>query len=234
MAAAGANVGVADINLESARNTVGVASGPGRLLAIEADSGDVASIDAMVSTVVAEFGRVDVMVNNAGVTRPAKIMDVTEEDWDFINRVNSRGVFFCMQRVAREMIAQGEGRIINIGSIGGQGFVSTSSPAYAASKGAIIAFTKTAGQQLGQYGITVNAIHPGITITGMVERTIVERAELEHRTPEDVRGELENPIPIRRANSVADIGAMAVFLASPGARNITAQSINVDGGLIPG
>ena len=96
-----------------------------------------------------QFGQIDVLLNNAGVTRRADIMDITEADWDRIHRVNAKGVFFCLQRVAREMIPRRSGRIINIASIAGKGYEGTSNAAYAASKGAVIGLTKTAAQQLG-------------------------------------------------------------------------------------
>jgi NAD(P)-dependent dehydrogenase (short-subunit alcohol dehydrogenase family) len=101
--------------------------GGNRGLAIEADCGEVASIEAMITRVVAEFGRLDIIVNNAGVTRFGYIMDLTEADWDRIHRVNSKGVFFCLQRAAKEMIAQKSGgRIINIASISGRGYAGAS------------------------------------------------------------------------------------------------------------
>ena len=145
MAEAGAAVAAADIDLAAAQRTTAQAAGNARrAIAIEVDCGDVASIDAMVARTVAELGRLDVIVNNAGVTRYAYIMDLTEADWDRIHRVNAKGVFFCLQRAAREMIGQGGGRIINIASIAGRGYAGTSNAAYAASKGAVIALTKTA------------------------------------------------------------------------------------------
>src|SRR5215831_7912239 len=135
MAAAGAHVAAADIDLAAAQRTADqIASNTRRALAIEVDCGDVASIDAMVVRTIAEFGRLDVIVNNAGVTRYSYIMDLTEADWDRIHRVNAKGVFFCLQRAAREMIRQGGGRIINIASISGRGYPGASNAAYAASK----------------------------------------------------------------------------------------------------
>ena len=129
----------------------------------------------MVARTVAEFGRLDVIVNNAGVTRYAYIMDLTEADWDRIHRVNAKGVFFCLQRAAREMIRQYEsdgsgGRIINMASISGRGYPGASNAAYAASKGAVIAMTKMAAQQLGRYNINVNSICPGVTRTELGQR----------------------------------------------------------------
>jgi NAD(P)-dependent dehydrogenase (short-subunit alcohol dehydrogenase family) len=145
MAEAGAMVAAADIDPGAAQRTADqIASNTRRGLAIEVDCGDVAKIDAMVARTVAEFGRLDVIVNNAGVTRFAYIMDLTEADWDRIHRINAKGVFFCLQRAAREMIRQNQadgsgGRIINIASIAGRGYAGTSNAAYAASKGAVIA-----------------------------------------------------------------------------------------------
>src|SRR5262249_58461699 len=105
---------------------------------------------------IAEFGAIDILVNNAGVTRRADIMDLTEADWDRIHRVNAKGVFFCLQRVAREMIPRRSGRIISIASIAGKGYAGASNVAYAASKGAVISMTRLAALQLGKHNINVN------------------------------------------------------------------------------
>lgn len=244
MAGNGATVAAADIDLAAARRTAadcakeGAAGNDRRAIAIEADCGDVASIEAMIARAVAELGRLDVIVNNAGVTRYAYIMDLTEADWDRIHRVNAKGVFFCLQGAAREMIKQFEldgsgGRIINMASISGRGYAGASNAAYAASKGAVIALTKMAAQQLGRYNINVNAICPGVTRTELGARNAETRAAERGLTVEQMQAEQETQIPIRRANTPDDIAAMAVFLASPGARNITGQSYNVDGGLVP-
>src|SRR6266853_894370 len=239
MAEVGAHVAVADSDLDAAQQTAGEAAGNARrAIAIEADCGDVKSIDAMVARTVAELGRLDVIVNNAGVTRYAQIMDLTEADWDRIHRVNAKGVFFCLQRAAREMIGQNQvdgrgGRIINIASISGRGYAGASNAAYAASKGAVISLTKMAAQQLGRYNINVNAICPGVTRTELGARNALTRAAERGITVEALQAEQEAGIPIRRANTPEDIAAMAVFLASPGSRNITGQSYNVDGGLVP-
>src|SRR5436309_2113217 len=171
MAEVGATVAAADIDLAAAQRTNDQAAGNARrAIAIEADCGDVASIDAMIARTVAELGRLDVIVNNAGVTRYAQIMDLTEADWDRIHRVNARGVFFCLQRAAREMISQGGGRIINIASISGRGYAGASNAAYSASKGAVIALTEKAAHELGPHNINVNAICPGVTRTELGQR----------------------------------------------------------------
>ena len=229
-AEAGYRIAAADLD-ESAAAATAEAAGGGAI-AVQADVGDVADIDRMVSTVAAEFGHLDVILNNAGVTRGAYIMNITEEDWDRMHRVNAKGVFFCLQRAAQEMIPRREGRIINIASIAGRGFAGTSNAAYAASKGAVISLTKTAAQQLARHNINVNSICPGVTMTEMVSALVSQRAEKEGISLDDAIAKAVRPIPLRRANDPSDIAAMAVFLASPGARNITGQCYNVDGGLV--
>ena len=234
MAKAGADVVVVDINAETAKETAAAVSALGRRgLALQTDIGSVADIDRMVAKAVEVFGRIDILVNNAGVTRRAYIMDLTEEDWDRIHRVNAKGVFFCLQRVAREMIPRRSGRIINIASIAGKGFAGTSNAIYAASKGAVISLTKTAAQQLGSHNINVNAVCPGVVRTKLYDDLIRVIAQKENISVDEALRRALKIIPIERANEPEDIAAMVLFLASPGARNITGQSFNVDGGLVP-
>ena len=234
LAEAGANVVSVDINPETAETTAhSVSLFQRRAISVQADMGALEDIDRMVKRALEEFGRIDILVNNAGVTRRADIMDITEADWDRIHRVNAKGVFFCLQRVAREMIPQRAGRIINIASIAGKGYVHTSNAAYAASKGAVISLTKTASQQLGGFNINVNSICPGVTRTALGMANLAVRARQEGISEAELSRRQEEAIPIRRANDPEDIAAMAVFLASPGARNITGQCYNVDGGIIP-
>jgi NAD(P)-dependent dehydrogenase (short-subunit alcohol dehydrogenase family) len=233
LAAAGADVVAVDINGQTAKDTAAAIAALGRRsLAVQADMGSVQDIDRMVAEAIAAFGRIDILVNNAGVTRRAYIMDLTEEDWDRIHRVNAKGVFFCLQRVAREMIPRRSGRIINIASIAGKGFAGTSNAIYAASKGAVISLTKTAAQQLGQHDINVNAVCPGIVRTSLYLNMIAEIARKEGVRVEEIERRYADGVPLKRANEPEDIADMVVFLASPGARNITGQCFNVDGGLI--
>ncbi len=234
LAEAGATVACADIDLEAAERIAARATQVGpQAMALRTDCGDVAQIEAMLDAVVTTHGRLDIIVNNAGVTRHAYIMDITEADWDRMHRLNAKGVFFCLQGAARRMIEAGGGRIINLASVAGRGYIATSNAAYAASKGAVISMTKTAAQQLGRHDINVNAICPGVTLTPMVERLLSDRAEATGASLEEVRAKATRHIPIGRANEPEDIAAMAVFLASPAARNITGQAYNVDGGLVP-
>ena len=233
-AEAGATVVCADINGPGAEATAAaIAAFQKRSLAIQVDVGDLGDIDRMVRQTMEAFGRIDIALNNAGETRRADIMDLTEADWDRIHRVNAKGVFFCLQRVAREMIPQQSGRIINIASIAGKGYAGTSNAAYAASKGAVISLTRTASQQLGKYNINVNSICPGVTNTALSQANLTVRAQEAGISVAEMQARRVADIPIRRANEPEDIAAMAVFLASPGARNITGQNYNVDGGIIP-
>ena len=226
----GAQVVIAEVDETSAKETFDEIGGRG-LLSIT-DMSNVAQINALIDKTIAAFGRIDILVNNAGVTRTLGFFDVTEADWDWMHSINARGVFFCMQRAAREMVKRKSGKIINIASIAGKGYRGTSNIAYAGTKGAVIAMTRIAASQLAQYNINVNAICPGMTLTHMNEVLSKERAERRGITVEELWREREKMIPIGRANSPNEIANMARFLASSESDNITGQSFNVDGGLM--
>lgn len=234
LAREGAHVAAADIDETAANRVVAdiTAAGGTGASAHVADVGDVGAIDTLVSSVVAQHGRLDGLVNNAGVTRRAEFMEITEEDWDWMNRVNAKGVFFCLQRAATQMIEQGGGRVVNIASIAGRGFAGTSNAAYAATKGSVISLTKTAALQLARHDITINAVCPGVTRTELYDRIVTRQAQTRGISKEEAEANATRGIPIRRANEPEDIAEMVAFLLSDGARNITGQSINVDGGII--
>ena len=235
LAREGAHVAVADIDgrLVSDDTAISVKELGRRCVAIQADVGSLAEIDRMIKETLEAFGRIDILVNNAAITRVLNLMDITEEDWDRIHRVNAKGAFFCMQRVATELIQQGKGgRIINIASLAGKGNPGTSNAAYAASKAAVIVMTQIAANQLGRHNINVNSICPGGTNTPMAETLRVEYSQLLGISVEEVERRRLANIPIGRANEPEDIADMAIFLAGPGSRNITGQSINVDGGVL--
>ena len=233
LARAGAQVAAVDIDAGAAKATADAITALGRpSLALDVDIGDLAAIDRMAGRVAEAFGGIDILVNNAGVTRRAYIMDLTESDWDRIMRVNGKGVFFCLQRVAREMIPRRSGVIVNIASIAGKGYAGTSNAIYAASKGAVISLTRIAALQLARHNINVNAICPGTTVTALSDGNLRSRAQEEGVTVEEMQRRRNSAIPLGRPNEPEDVAGLAVFLASQEARNITGQSFNVDGGII--
>ncbi len=229
----GAHVVVAEIDPQTGNQTASEVSAHDRRgLFVPTDMAKVSDIQAMVDRAVETFGQIDILVNNAGVTKSLGFFDVTPEDWDWMYAVNAKGVFFCMQAVAREMVKRGEGKIVNIASIAGKGFRGTSNIAYAGTKGAVIAMTRIGASQLAKYNINVNAICPGATRTNLYERVMKQITEREGITEAEAMARMDASIPLRRSNSPDDIANMAAFLASDEARNITGQSFNVDGGLM--
>ena len=177
----------------------------------------------MVDTVIKRFGRIDILVNNAGIGRSVPIIDMTEEDWDTVLDVDLKGVFLSTQAVARAMMKQGGGKIINIASLAAVGAVGNSAQ-YAAAKAGVLQFTKVAAYELGRYKINVNSICPGLIETDMIYSEGRSKEEMERsiaRSKFSVLGRLGQP---------QDIANMVLFLASGEADFITARNFIVDGG----
>lgn len=239
-AARGIGRGMVDAFLQAGDLVVGIdvdeatlkANTDAAFTGLVADVGDVTALEAALNDVIGRFARLDVLINNAGVTRRADLMDLTEADWDRIMQVNAKGVFFGQQIAGRYMMARGEGRIINIASVAGKGYPDSSNAIYAASKGAVITMTRMAAHRMGPHGVTVNAICPGITETEIFQGIVAKDAEARGIPYEEVHAEKVAKVPIRRANTIEEVAEMALYIASPSARNITGQALNIDGGLI--
>ena len=202
------------------------------LRAVELDVQSEPSVEAAIATILRQGGRLDTVVHNAGhmVFGPAEAF--TPEQYAALYDVNVLGTVLVASAAASVMRPAGHGRILMVSSTAGL-FGEPTVSAYAASKGAVIALTKTAAQQLGRHNINVNSVCPGVTRTALSDANLKIRAQQEGVSVEEMERRRAEVIPLKRANDPEDIAAMVVFLASPGARNITGQSFNVDGGLIP-
>jgi len=190
---------------------------------VKAYAVDVADFDAVhtvAAQILAEFGSVEILVNNAGITRDTLSMRMTSDDWDSVLSTNLKGAFNWIHALQRPMAKQRSGRIINISSV--SGLIGTAGQAnYAASKAGLIGLTKTVARELAGRGVTVNAIAPGFIETDMTSAL-----------PEEIRGKYIAQIPLARFGRTEDIASAVGFLASPEASYITGQTLVVDGGLV--
>ena len=192
----------------------------GQAFMVQADVGDAAAVDAMVKSVVEQFGSSDILVNNAGITRDNLIMRMKEEDWDAVIHTNLKGIFNCTKVVTKLMMKQRYGRIVNMTSVVGvMGNAGQSN--YAAAKAGVIGFTKSMAKELASRNITVNAVAPGYISTDMT-------ADL----PDQAKADLQSQIPLQRLGNPADVASAVLFLVSPGADYITGQTLHVDGGMV--
>jgi meso-butanediol dehydrogenase/(S,S)-butanediol dehydrogenase/diacetyl reductase len=205
-------------------------AGEGRVLAVDCDVRDRAQVEAMVERVVGEFGRIDVLVNNAGIGFVmGPLVEVTEEDWDLVLDVNLKGVFLCTQAVVRRMVAQGGGSIITIASQAAKsGFPFAA--AYTASKHGVVGFTRSAAVELGTHGITVNAVCPNHVTTGLGAWQNDYFSNALGMSLDDYLAAMRARIPLGRTGLPSDTAAACLFLASPGAAYITGEALNVSGG----
>ncbi len=191
----------------------------GEAMSVEADVRDGDAVKAMVQEVIDRWGEVDILVNNAGINRDTLLLRMSDSAWDDVINTNLRGAYLCTKFALRFMVKQGWGRVISIASIAGlMGNVGQAN--YAASKGGIIAFTKSIAREMGSRNITVNAVAPGFIVTGMTDKLPSERKE----------GILAM-IPLQRFGKPEDVAELVAFLATDKASYITGQVITIDGGM---
>ena len=226
--AEGARVAVADINTDGARATaaeLGEAA-----IAVELDVTDQASIDGAVAHTVAQFGRIDILINNAALFTAAPITEIARAERQRVFDINVSGTLFMMQAVARHMIAAGlRGKIINMASQAGR----RGEPlvaVYCATKAAVISLTQSAGLNLIAHGINVNAISPGVVDGAHWDGVDAFFAKYEGKAPGQKKQEVGDAVPYGRMGRASDLTGMAVFLASSDSDYVVAQTYNVDGG----
>ena len=225
----GARVAVGDLNLDSAH---AVADEIGRGAdAFRVDVSQRGSVEPAFAEVFARFGGCDILASNAGVSTMARAVDLTDEDWDFNFRVNTRGVFLTNQIVARRLLADGGGgAIINTASLAAKVGAALLAH-YSASKFAVLGWTQALARELAPHGVRVNAVCPGFVRTSMQSREVVWEAQLRGLTPEAVIADYIAQTPLGRLEEPDDVADVVLFLASDAARFMTGQGINVTGGV---
>lgn len=241
----GAHIVIAEYNPETAEAAAAeVRALGGRALAYQIDISDEKQIRPMMDRVVVEFGRVDILVNNAGRVQTKFMLDLSPEDWDQVVDTNQRGLFFCLQAVARQMITQipeeirnadraphSFGKIVNFSSVSGRSGRPYSTH-YASAKAAVISITKSAALALAKYNINVNAVAPGLVPTPMWIQIDHERGEIFGSKPgEAMHNFIEQNVPLKRAATPEDLAGAVAFFCSPDSDYITGQCLNVDGGI---
>ena len=239
----GAHVVVAEIQCDKAQEAAEHFSKIGaEALGYPMDVGDTEQIEPMVQAVVKHFGGVDILVNNAGVSEKAAFFEMTPERWDWLQRVNQRGLFFCLQAVARQMVAQvpdavksagqadkSYGKIINLSSIAGRRGRADAIH-YSVSKAAVITITQGAAMALAPYNINVNAICPSVIPTAMWDELDRIQSEAHGMARGEWYKKRVERIPLKRAGTVEEVAAMCLFLCSEAGDYITGQTYNLDGG----
>ncbi len=238
LAAQGARVAVSDIDLDwAARVADEIRSAGQEAVAFQLDVTDRAQIEAVVSQVVSQWGRIDIWCNNAGVSTMKRFDDLTEDDWNYNMDINAKGVFLCSQVIARQMMKQApdprsglRGKIINTASMAGKRGNAPFLVHYVASKFAVVGLTQAMAGELAPHGITVNAVCPGYVRTNMQEREANWEASLRGVTVDEVRQLYINDTPLRRLEMPEDVAGTVLFLASPASDFITGEAINVNGG----
>ena len=220
LARRGSHIVVCDVNLEGVKGVAEEVKALGRkALALKVDVSRPSDVSEMVDRVVKDFGRIDILVNNAGICQVVTIEEMTEEDWDRVMAVNLKGVFLCSKAVMGIMKRQRSGRIVSMGSISGKvGGIATGAN-YSVSKAGVICFTKALAREMAPYGVTVNAVAPGVIETDMTLGI----------TRGDFSDYLRN-IPLGTIGTAQDVAYAVAFLVSDEARYITGEILDVNGG----
>ncbi|MYM96745.1 SDR family NAD(P)-dependent oxidoreductase [Duganella vulcania] len=218
LVAEGAKVMLVDIKPEGA-SAAATLGGQARFFA--ADVSQKCDVDALVAATLAEFGRIDILINNAGVTHAADFLDLTEDDFDRVLRINLKSMFLCGQAVAREMVKQRSGCIINMSSVNAELAIPNQVP-YVVSKGAINQLTKVMSLNLVTHGIRVNGIGPGTILTELAKQAVMASPEARHT--------ILSRTPMGRCGEPEEVASIAAFLASDDASYMTGQTLYVDGG----
>jgi glucose 1-dehydrogenase len=220
-AAEGAAVVVADIDAEAGPATVqAIEADGGQALFVKTDVGDTGQVQRLIERTLARFGRLDVLINNAGIIKTADFLEISEADFDAVLRVNLKGVFLVGQAAARVMVERGKGAIVNMSSTNAVVAIPNQVP-YATSKGAVNQLTKVMALALADKGVRVNAIGPGSIMTELLQ-TVMSDAAARHK--------ILSRTPLGRCGEPAEVARVALFLASDEASYITGQTIYPDGG----
>ncbi|MAG15360.1 MAG: 2-deoxy-D-gluconate 3-dehydrogenase [Dehalococcoidales bacterium] len=223
LAAAGATVVIANRRAAEGRQAAESLQKEGLgAAAVPTDVSNISSVAAMVSRVISDFGKIDILVNNAAVIVRGLAEDVLDEDWDRMMNTNLRGLFFCCQLVGKEMIKQQKGKIINVSSVISQ-LVQSGRSVYAISKAGVSHLTRALAMEWSKYNISVNAISPGLTITSINCEHFAEH-------PDELE-EFVKVIPRGRVGSPSDYAGAAVFLASDASDYVCGQTLLIDGGM---
>jgi NAD(P)-dependent dehydrogenase (short-subunit alcohol dehydrogenase family) len=232
LARMGADIVVAELDEANAERTASEVRGLGRrALVVRTDVTSRKDLGAMVEQTRAEFGRIDTLVNNAGIYRAAATLDVTEEHWDAIMNINAKGVFFASQAVLPTMIAQKRGVIVSLASMAGK-IGSRANLPYNASKAAVISMTKSLALAHAADGIRVNCVCPGFVETDMWTSLAREQGVLLNQSPEEFTRQRLHQIPLGRMERPEDVANVIGFLVSPRSEYMTGQALSVDGGLV--
>jgi NAD(P)-dependent dehydrogenase (short-subunit alcohol dehydrogenase family) len=233
LATEGADVVIGDVDRRGATVVAREVEARGRrALACSLDVTRRASVAAAVAQTLDAFGRLDVLVNNAGIIRLSPVVSMRQADWDAVLAVNLTGVFRCCRAVAPHMVARREGKIVNVASNAGKrGWANGAH--YVASKFGVIGFTQSLAAELAPYHVNVNAVCPGVVDTAMWREVLAPARAARTGVPvDDAFAEVVRGIPLGRPQTPADVGHLVAFLASEEARNITGQAIAVNGGTV--